>query len=193
MSEPVQAFPLQWPPGRRRLMGREHAPFKVAMGRSLKDIGNEVGMLGGTHMVISTNMPVRRDGLPYSDRRVILDPGAAVYFSYKGRQVAFACDRWDTLEANLRAISKTINALRGIDRWGTGDMVAAAFTGFTALPAPEQPWQVLGLTTSSPTREQIDQAYRLLAKEHHPDNGGTQAQMARINVARDELYERFAP
>ena len=191
MSDPIEAFPLQWPLGRPRANGRERAPFKVAMGQSISDIKTEVRMLGGTGIVISTNMPLRQDGMPYAARRLIFDPGAAVYFTYKKRQVCFACDRWDSLEANLRAISKTINALRGIDRWGTGDMVAAAFTGFTALPAPEQPWQVLGLETSAPTREQVDQAYRRLASIHHPDQGGTQAQMARINVARDELYERF--
>jgi curved DNA-binding protein CbpA len=66
-------------------------------------------------------------------------------------------------------------------------MVEQAFTGFVALPAPEQPWQVLGLDTSTPTPDQVEAAYRRLASEHHPDRGGDTHQMARINAARDAL------
>src|SRR5262245_54177038 len=70
--------------------------------------------------------------------------GSAVYFTHKGRQMCFACDRWDKMEDNLHAVSKTIEALRGIERWGTGEMVQQAFTGFVALPG-NSPWEVLGL------------------------------------------------
>ena len=43
----------------------------------------------------------------------------------------------------MQAIAKTIEALRGINRWGTGDMMEAAFKGFSALPAPDtnKPWR----------------------------------------------------
>ena len=66
-------------------------------------------------------------------------------------------------------------------------MVEQAFTGFLALPQPEQPWQVLGLQDSHPTPDQVEDAYRRLAMQHHPDRGGTEAEMARINAARDAL------
>jgi DnaJ domain/AP2 domain len=39
------------------------------------------------------------------------------------------------------------------------------------------------------SREEIERAYRLLASEHHPDKGGDEQQMARINRARDALLE----
>jgi hypothetical protein len=192
MSDPTEAFPLQWPATRARTKIRERAVFKVTMGRSVGDIQNEVRMLGGSNLVISTNMPLRMDGMPTTARRTIADPGAAAYFSYKGRAVCFACDRWDSLEGNLRAISLTINALRGIARWGTGDMVAAAFTGFAALPAPaaqDAPHEILGVSANA-TRSEIDYAYRRLAQQCHPDVGGSHEAMSRINTARDAMLAR---
>lgn len=192
MSGPTEAFPLQWPVSRTRTKIRERAVFKVSMGRSIRDIQDEVRMLGGSNLVISTNMPLRMDGMPTTARRLIADPGAAAYFVYKGRAVCFACDRWDSLEGNLRAISLTINALRGIARWGTGDMVAAAFTGFVALPAPkveDEPHEVLGVSENA-TRAEIEYAYRRLAQQCHPDVGGSNEAMSRINTARDAMLAR---
>jgi hypothetical protein len=181
----IEAYPLTWPPGRPRAGFRPGAPFKVTLGRSVQDVQYEVRMLGGTDLIISTNMPLRKDGLPYT-KYSIYDPGAAVYFTYKKRQVCFACDRWNSLEGNMRAISLTINALRGIERWGSGDMVEQAFTGFAALPSPEQPFQVLGVGAHA-SKEEIERAYRLLASKHHPDRGGDEHEMARINRARDAM------
>lgn len=181
----IEAYPLTWPPGRPRQHGREHARFKATLDRSIQDVQIEVRMLGGKDLIISTNLPLRRDGMPYA-RGSVADVGVAVYFKYKKRDVSFACDRWSSIEDNMRAIALTIGALRGIDRWGTGDMVEAAFTGFAALPAPEQPFQVLGVGANA-TKDEIETAYRRLAREHHPDKGGDGHQMARINAARDAL------
>lgn len=188
---PTEAYPLQWPVGRPRTKWPERSNFEVTLGKAIKDVQEEVRRLGGQGLVISSNLPLRRDGIPYANASQPQDRGVAVYFKYKRKPMCFACDRWQKIEDNLRAIAKTIDALRGIERWGTGQMVEQAFTGFTALPAPEQPWQTLGLDTSNPTREQIDEAYRRLAGEHHPDRGGDTQQMARINAARDELYARL--
>lgn len=188
---PIEAYPLQWPPSRPRMKWPDRSNFEVTLGKSIKDVQEEVRRLGGSGLVISSNLPLRRDGMPCANASQPADRGVAVYFRYKKKPMCFACDRWDRIEDNLRAISKTIDALRGIERWGTGQMVEQAFTGFTALPSPEQPWQVLGLDTSNPTRDQIDEAYRRLAMQHHPDRGGDPQQMARINAARAALWERI--
>lgn len=148
----------------------------------------EIRLLGGTMPVLSTNVTLRRDGLPYAGQRQPEDKGAAVYFSHKGKQMCFACDRWDKVEDNLQAISKTIEALRGIERWGTGEMVQQAFTGFVALPS-DSPWEALGLKPGA-GRAEVEAAYREKAKRCHPDAGGSHEQMARLNAARDELMRR---
>jgi DnaJ-domain-containing protein 1 len=77
---------------------------------------------------------------------------------------------------NLYAVARTIAALRQLDRDGTHRMVEAAFSGFKSLPATGGTagscwWTVLGVDPEA-TRRAIEDAYRSLAKLHHPDAGG---------------------
>lgn len=188
-DQPVEAFPLCWPQNRKRAGYREHSRFKTAFAKARDNIIAEVQRMGGKLAIISTNIELRRDGLPYASFTQPADPGVALYFKYKGKQMCFACDRYRSVADNMRAISLTISALRGIARWGTGDMMEAAFTGFMALPAPameDEPHQVLGVEKTAP-RNEIEYAYKRLAAQHHPDKGGSNDQMARINAARDAM------
>lgn len=190
----IEAYPLQWPVGRPRTdTYRERANFDTTFARARDDIVREVALLtgqslrwGGPEVVISTNTALRRDGLPLSGQRNPDDPGVAVYFTYKGKPMSFACDRWDRIEHNMRAIVKTIEALRGIARWGTGNMLEAAFTGFLSLPAPAARnwWVVLGVDEAAHT-DSIRNAYRRLRSSSHPQNGGTQD-------AFDEVEKAYA-
>jgi curved DNA-binding protein CbpA len=59
------------------------------------------------------------------------------------------------------------------------------------LPAPESPWETLGLEPGAAFAE-IESAYRKKAKLCHPDHGGSHEQMARLNAARSELLRRTA-
>lgn len=190
----TEAYPLQWPHGRKRTdhWQREQAKFDVSFARARDNIVAEVKLLAGGRWgpdpmtVISSNVALRRDGLPLANQRNPDDPGVAVFFLYKKRQMSFACDRWQKVEHNMQAIAKTIEALRGIARWGTGDMLEAAFTGFMALPAPgaaREWWEVLGVPRHG-TRDDITEAYRRLASINHPDRGGSASTMAAINAAR---------
>src|SRR5262245_44424311 len=130
-------YPLYWPDGRLRTPRRSRSEFKVYSFAVVRDqLLNELKLMNARDVILSTNLMLRNDGLPLANQRQPADPGVAIYFTYKGKAVAFACDRWDKIEDNVQAIRHTINALRGIARWGTGDMVDAAFTGFLALPAP---------------------------------------------------------
>ncbi len=195
----VEAYPLQWPVGRPRrdYWKRETSNFDTSMSKARDALFNELKLLGTKHVVLSSNVPLRLDGKPYATFPAIKDPAVAVYFSYRDKQMCFACDRWNKIEDNIQAIRKTIEALRGIARWGTGDMLQAAFTGFAALPPPivagmKRPWwEVLGVVQNC-TREQAKQAYRELASTHHPDKGGDPKRMSEINVAFEEaLAENF--
>ncbi len=185
----TEAFPLQFPPGKPRTRNPQQSRFDVSFATARDGLFHEIKRLGGTLPVLSTNIPLRRDGLPYANQPQPVDRGVAVYFTLRGQQMCFACDRWDSVADNVQAIRKTIEALRGIARWGTGDMVQQAFTGFVALPAPPSPWEVLGLKPGA-SREEITKAYRAKAMQCHSDHGGTDDQMARLNVARDDLLRR---
>jgi hypothetical protein len=195
----ADAHPLQWPSGRARtaFYQREHARFDVSFARARDNIVNEVRLLVGRYRdpqtVISTNISLRRDGLPLANQRQPDDTGVAVYFTYKGRQMSFACDRWTKIEHNMQAIAKTIEALRGISRWGTGDMLEAAFTGFEALPSPSTTkdwWVVLGVSRHA-TRDEVMFAYRRLASEAHPDKpSGSHERMAELNEAKKRFESK---
>ena len=193
----VEAYPLSWPAGRNRTedFRREAAKFDVGFARARDNLVDEIKRLTGTtrwgdaKIVISTNLALRRDGLPLANQRQPDDVGVAVYFTYKQHQRCFACDRWMKIEHNMQAIAKTIEALRGIARWGTGDMLDAAFTGFSALPPPtgsvatDEPWhQVLNVPAHAAT-EDVRMAYRRAALGAHPDKGGSNDAMARVNGA----------
>jgi DnaJ-domain-containing protein 1 len=152
---------------------------------------NELRLLGAKNVILSTNIPLRNDGLPYARYKTPDDPGVAVYFQLKGQLQVFACDRWKRVEDNMQAIRKTIEAIRGLERWGSSEMLNRIFKGFEALPetAGESVgswWAVLGVDPDWPL-EQIEAAYKQAAKIHHPDRpGGSHEKMTELNRAIDE-------
>lgn len=146
--------------------------------------------------IISSNVPVRLDGLPRSDARKPDDPGVAVYWQRAGEpQRCMAIDRYDDVADNLAAIAATLNAMRAIERHGGAVILDRAFAGFTALPAPgaARPWrEVLGINADEhPPRELVRLHYRRLAAEHHPDRGGSAERMAEINRAWKQALEEL--
>jgi hypothetical protein len=50
-----------------------------------------------------------------------------------------------------------------------------------------RPWHVFGLEPSTATAEDIKEAFRRLAKQHHPDVGGDPRVMERLQKMRDSL------
>lgn len=191
-----EAFPLCWPPGRRRVHPYpDRSRFaEISFGRARDTLFHEVTLLGGIEIILSTNVPLRNDGLPYSGMAQPKDKGVAIYFKYKKKPMVFACDEWDRVEHNVWAISKTIEALRGIERWGSGDMLERAFTGFTKLPSPstKKHWrEILGFMGIEVGPEMLKLRRDDLAKEYHPDLGGDSKRMAEINEAYQEASEEI--
>lgn len=212
----VNAHPLSWPRGRARTRAqdRKRAAFarivqkRNSLGNSWKSreqatvydatrrLYLELERLGvdDWNVVVSTNVALRQDGLPRSGQREPDDPGAAVYFQREGLDYVLACDRWYRVADNLIAIAKHIDALRGQERWGVGTL-EEAFAGFVRLPetAGDAWWRSeLGLGDAPLTRESIDSAFRLAAVLMHPDHGGTDAAMARVNAARSAALAALA-
>lgn len=181
----TEAFPLHWPHHRPRTRSSERSRFKVNSFARVRDaLMMELARLGARSVILSTNNPLKQDGMPYANRRQPEDQGVAIYFEYKKNPMCFACDRWDRIEDNIQAIHHTIEALRGIARWGSGDMLQAAFTGFQALPAPngKEWWNVLEVARDAALHV-CEGNYKILAMENHPDNGGTHEKMADLNAA----------
>jgi hypothetical protein len=191
----VESFPLSWPTGRKRTDNwrRESAAFKTTMGKARDALLRQLRLLNARDIVISSNVATyTRSGevKMYADQSAAKeDPGVAVYYTWDGDQYALSCDKWNTVTDNLQALNKAVEAIRVIERWGTGEMMKAAFSGFKPLPEPpkEQPkaktwWEILGISQHAFDSE-IRDAYRRLAKIHHPDAGGSAVMFNLINQA----------
>jgi hypothetical protein len=194
----IEAFPLHWPTGQPRVpahLRRTDYSCKLSAERYQRDLRTELRLMGAADVVVSTNVPLRkRDGLMYSD----VEPGvpaAAVYFTHGKRHLVIACDSYTQVRWNLRACFATVEALRTIKRHGATELLERAFTGFTALPpkgGEVRPWwEVLGVERTA-TKDQVRDAYLVLAQQHHPDKGGDQETMTRINRAYEEATGRAA-
>jgi hypothetical protein len=185
----AQEYPLYWPDNITRSRGREHGRFKTSLAGALKNVRQSLAMFGRdsgkqlTEITISSNATMATSRPP--------DPGVAVWFKWDGMSVCIPVDRYTTVEGNLQAIHHIIEARRVELRHGTLQLVRASFAGFKALPPPPgaKPkrawWEVLQIRPDS-TKDVIEQSYKILAKQKHPDAGGSAEAMSELNVAREE-------
>lgn len=192
----AQAFPLHWPHSWPRTKARKRSSFDQTLAGARDHLMNELRLMGARYIVLSSNLTLRQDGLPYAKQERVLDPGIAVYFQWHGKQMTFACDRWDRVEDNVRAVGKTIEALRGIERWGASDMMERAFSAFEALPPPAGEiritcWDILGIAPRSNSAA-IERAYRERAKAAHPDRGGSREEWDALVAAVSQAHLEIA-
>jgi DnaJ-like protein len=176
------AYPLQWPAGwpKTEIARKEEGRFKTTLSSALNMLKDEVRLLGGKALVLSSNYTLGNENPKES--------GVVAYFEYEGQPVAIPCDRWKRVEANVKAIALTVEAMRGMERWGAKAMIKAMFTGFKQLPQGSvRAWhEVLGVSINA-SIEQVKEAYRILVKKHHPDVGGDAELFRRVN----EAYQQF--
>lgn len=195
----AMASPLHWPAGRPRTPRHQRKRNALWKGSTVStasaEIELEVERMGGTELVVSTNLALRIDGFPRSGQPEPDDGGAAVYFVRKGKRIALACDRWLSVRENLRAIGMHLAAIRGQERWGVGTL-DEAFAGYQALPEPGAPlswWEVLGIdgmvlqhlrSSSVEARGALLAGiYRARARKAHPDSGGTHEAFVELQKA----------
>lgn len=211
---PHQAYPLSWPngwkrtapadrqnakffaTGRRPSSGDPTQSYQFRKSRSMEESAHvlyeELRRLGvgDWDVIISSNVELRRDGLPFSGRRPPEDPGAAVYFRLKDKPVSLACDKWFRVEDNIYAIALHVQAIRGQERWGVGS-IAQAFAGYMALPAPAdmRPWFEVLSVKENCTLAEARAAWIEGCRKCHPDHGGNDKAMAVVNGAWSRAQE----
>src|SRR5262249_35516167 len=132
----TEAYPLKWPDGWPRTLphrresdnrfggNRPHAivglddsssrPSRrgITVGRARDQLMDELRRLGATDIVVSTNVPVKADGLLYADNKRLDDPGIAVYFTYKKKKFVMARDGFISVAGNLRSLGLAIDGMR---------------------------------------------------------------------------------
>jgi hypothetical protein len=193
MSGSVTSYPLCWPSGWKRTTGRSrNNQFKGTFDKYRRQLFQELERMGvrDYNVILSTNLRLRYDGMPYAETATITDPGVAVYFEYKGKPMCFACDRYSMVSHNIHAIGLTIESIRAIERHGASDMMERAFIGFTALPQARGWRELLGLADGPVTEEQIKQAFRLKALANHADHGGN-GDMDLLTRAKEEALKEI--
>src|SRR5438093_12522325 len=137
MNKAIESYPLYWPEDRPRTPAghRVRRQFSGSFDQIRRQLCDELDRLRAASVIISSNIPLRADGMPRAGVDRLDDPGIAVYFMLKKQEMCFACDKYALAWENVRAIQKTIEAIRGIERRGTCHIIGRAFRGLKAIPA----------------------------------------------------------
>lgn len=204
----IEKFPLQWPISYKRTRWPEMSRFdrSLPFGKARDEMFHQANLLLDSaerkSIILSTNIPLRLDGIPYANYRQPDDKGVALYFTYKKKDVVLCCDKWNKVEHNIWAIAKTVEAMRGIERWGVSDFLEHSFSGFQALPPkaedqPKRSWWLVMDYQQRPGNMSWDWAgveaqYKSLAKKRHPDMpGGSTALFQELQTAFEEAKKYF--
>jgi DnaJ-domain-containing protein 1 len=125
-----------------------------------------------------------------------------IIFDRKGKRYVFRCKSYDNALDNYRAAQLSITYLfRALESYGVSSEEKSIFDkvfdnfflGFQATPNDDvlmlsdgNVWfEILGVKPDS-TKEDIINAYRSLAKVHHPDTGGKQELFLKLRKAYEE-------
>jgi hypothetical protein len=162
----------------------------------------ELGMMEVEKTIISSNAALRKDGGFRAGKSNLDEPGVAVYFIYGDKTRVMACDAWLHVEDNLWAIGLALQANRKQAKWGV-DSLERLFQVYVPTreeqtqPPPRREsaqqspagelawWTVLGIDPIT-TKVVAQQAYWRLAKETHPDLGGSHEQFIRVQHAWEQ-------
>lgn len=183
--------------------------FNVQWSRQLDELESEIKAIKGRDTVVEACMvasDIRNDGWPRSNARAWA-PDIRLYVTADVGPLVFPCATYDDWRANLRAIGLAMQALRLMRERGIG-MGTEQYRGYAALPASIAAaewasveaaiWFLLDTANWSGvvhTRNLVPQAdenakrlfgllYRDAAKKAHPDAGGSNDLMAKVNRAR---------
>lgn len=128
---------------------------------------------GQIRCVLSSDIPCKRDGAPYADFDEPSDPGAAVWWvDGSGDLCAIACDAWNRVSANFRAIALNIHHMRAVQRTKATQILAKMTQSFkvpllaSVNPESECPpcARVLGFDRWPVTQSELSRRLRELVK-----------------------------
>lgn len=198
-----KAYPLDWPIGWKRTERRRDGGFRVGGGKigasgrrveiddAVARVYDTLALMGVKEDSVTISTNIRPSLGSRAGSIQVKDPGVTVYWTDKqARPRCMAIDQYIRVPDNLAAVAATLEAMRAIERHGGAEILDRAFTGFTALPAPQQWFHVLGVKPDA-SESEIRSAYRTLVSKHHPDRGGDPERMAEINRANDQAMEQF--
>ncbi len=170
----ASAYPLAWPAHWPRMDELQRLPAKDNLTHFAvaKDyIVNELRGLGASNVLISSNIPARKNGdlfLDYMDRK-LEDPGVAVYFFVGDKPYVFACDGWEYPKDNLRAIGVAIGHIRACARSASPyylDIMLSAFA-MPDMAAQNAKPQKTNISEPAAIADEIVEPAQAQANFHH--------------------------
>lgn len=195
---------LDWPEGFERTDPADRISypggFEVSRTRAFDSIVEEIEKIDGAMNVrVETAAPHTQKAphRPYQDRDPD-DPGVVAYYDREGQGYAVACDRWDNLRDNARAVALYVDSKRAIERYGVATVGSEFET--QALPSGEEdvvaagsgrsepPHEVLGVAPDAPDAV-VKGAARSLKAEKHPDSGGSRDAFRRVVEAEEAMLD----
>lgn len=202
MNKHITASPLTWPESWKRSSTQQSSRFgkfnkRVSVNKAVDAVIYQLKTMKilDWNIIISTNLPTKNDGLPYSNKRDPDDKGASVWWTDNGQQRVIALDKYDRTADNLYAIAKTIEAMRGIERWGSGEILERTFTGFNALPSPDNvsvlPWRDI-LNYYGNDLDEANIAYKKARSKAHTDHGGSTEEYYLVNQAWSQAEQELS-
>jgi hypothetical protein len=208
----------EWP-GERTARPRS-SPFDSPWSSTLETLRRELRALSARDVIIELDMPasnIRIDGMPRANATPAT-PGVILSFESKHGPLRYACDAFWNWQANVRAIALGLEALRRVERYGItrrGEQyagfarlgagsgvskgVVAYMTVETAAGFMEQhaveaklsghPAFTAAQIMTSALRGRA--AYRIAAKNLHPDTGGNRQSWDRLQQAKEVLERHW--
>lgn len=195
---------------------RVNSPFRVGAGRTQDELRCELAAIGVRSAVIQADLDpsdIRLDGVPRSNARFRTGRVILSFTHPKLGDLSMPCWQFRDLWDNLRAIVKTLEALRAVDRYGVTQR-AEQYRGWSALPPAGTAIVVAEFATAEDAARFLlktahndpahtpapgviklviddaefrSTAYRAASKTAHPDTGGSETLMRRVNAARDMI------
>lgn len=213
--EPIAEWPGTPTTTRERSRFRSQNGDPVTIGTTMGELQTELDQIRGTRPrlgIAVTREDLRLDGRLRANAQP-WHPGVVLSFDTPRGPMRLSCDRYTRWEDNLRAIVKTLNALRAIDRWGAthgeqygGFLAIESARAMPSAPFSDAPeaveWIVRLLARITPesivpltAQAASGDARSLLRKAQaatHPDRGGDGEQFRLVSLAEQILREAGA-
>ncbi|WP_435099521.1 J domain-containing protein [Halarchaeum sp. P4] len=193
---------LDWPTGFERTAPAErerNRSFEATLAQTTSDLQTEMDRLDPDDWRASIgNQHTKSNGLPLHNANPD-DPGFVLRWTDDGEDFAVACDASPRLRDNVRTVYLWVHEtrMRGNRPVVTGDTQFAA----ARLPPGDEstadgrvvahsrpPHEVLEVAPDAPDAV-VKAAYHSLAKERHPDSGGSEDAMAELNAAKEAMLD----
>lgn len=202
----AQFRPLSKPVARPK-SGTKRCPFDASWANTLDVLERELGHLRARDIIIEADFEphqIRNDGWPRSSQSPRTH-GVRLSFESAHGPLSYECATYAHYENNIRAIALTLERLRAVERYGAvkgGEQ----YRGWSQLPPGRGPIMAGEWATAEDAARfllevgqlkaahkaadlltdpaALQHVYRAAARATHPDAGGSDEAMARVNRAK---------